>query len=149
MRSISRGLDCPLADFTTGAAQLFLYCRQHTADSVLWFRFATHVGHFERSGANGRNRRSCILARAVYHSPVYCTASAYCRPCAQLYIMVPTTDILLLCIVYHTPICPVYLVNQQRETDWTKHSGANIMVLTQDSWYPRNEIFKNLPNCLQ
>ena len=73
MRSISRGLDCPLADFTTGAAQLFLYCRQHTADSVLWFRFATHVGHFERSGANGRNRRSCILARAVYHSPVYCT----------------------------------------------------------------------------
>ena len=34
MRNISRGLDCPLADFTTGAAQLFLYCRQHTG-----FRF--------------------------------------------------------------------------------------------------------------
>ena len=130
MRSISRGLDCPLADFTTGAAQLFLYCRQHTADSVLWFRFATHVGHFERSGANGRNRRSCILARAVYHSPVYCTASAYCRPCARSCILWCQPLIYYYCVLYiiHRYVLYILSTNSEKQTE------QNIPVPTSWSW---------------
>ena len=90
---------CPSADFTTGPAQLFLSCGQHS------FHFATHVAAILSftGSANGRNRRSCILAAAVYHSSVYCTASAYCSPPAHLYIMVQTCN------------------------HWTKNYDANIL----------------------
>ena len=161
MRNISRGfglpvahftLDCPLADFTTGTAQLFLSCRQQThredRNSFAVFHFATHAGHFEqrqraRSGANGRNPRSCILAGAVYHSAVYCTAAAYCSqpPPTHLYIMVPTynhkqTEQNIMvptsswCKFYLDTYCCALLyhcANKQASTDLIKHCDANIM----------------------
>ena len=132
-------LDCPLADFTTGTAQLFLSCGQHTQEDRNSFavsfcnsRRPFWVGAWR---ANGRNRRSCILAAAVYHSPVYCTASAYCSPPAHLYIMVPTykpeppTDWTkhheLMQKYFRDILQPTHA--HMVPTNWTRHCGTNIL----------------------
>ena len=110
MRNISRGVWIARCPFRGGLPIGRFYNRDRPVISQLQatntqggskqfcgFSFCNSRGHFEqrqraRSGANGRNPRSCILAGAVYHSAVYCTAAAYCSqpPPTHLYIMVPT-----------------------------------------------------------
>ena len=120
MRNIWRGLDCPfhvgllpIGRFYNGARPVISQLRATNS-----FHFATHVAAILSltGSANGRNRRSCILAAAVYHSSVYCTASAYCSPRAPVYYGSCNhwtkhydANILETCILWCRP------------TDWTKH----------------------------
>ena len=87
MRSISRGLDWPSPDFTTETAQLFLsfelgVAHHHSCSTqrqqdrtVLQILFCNSPPRpfWGLVVANGRNRRRCISAPPVYHSPAYST----------------------------------------------------------------------------
>ena len=104
----------------------------NTQDSVLWFRFATHVGHFERSGANGRNRRSCILARAVYHSPVYCTGILQTLRAAVYYGANHWYITTVYCISYTDMSCiscQPTARNRLNKTFWCQHHGLDSRLL--------------------
>ena len=138
MRNISRGLDCP---FQVGLLPIGrFYNRDRPVISQLRAtqfcnsRFEQQRARAARR-ANGRNRHSCILAGAVYHSPVYCTASAYCSPPAHLYIMVPTykpeppTDWTkhheLMQKYFRDILQPTHA--HMVPTNWTRHCGTNIL----------------------